>query len=123
MLFPNAANENLQSRLLDFEFTISETGVVSSICKSTEIRISMRCGGLLKIDHLDEDVLDEDISDEDILDNKNILARIHKQIKVRFLHHTARDFLVNTKEGQVILGQRPPPASSIPRAGDEMTSF
>ncbi|KAL9627946.1 MAG: hypothetical protein Q9164_007443, partial [Protoblastenia rupestris] len=126
--FVIATKKSLQSKLLDFKVALPETDVIISMCKDAEIHVLTRCGGLLEVDHPDEnmstedlsdgDISDEDISDEDtpdesISDDYKILASFDSPTKVRFLHRTARDFLVNTKEGQAILGHRPPPASSI----------
>jgi DNA-binding ferritin-like protein (Dps family) len=63
-------------------------------------------------DKPDEDKSDEDIPDEGVPDEDATLAHFHKRTKVRFIHRTAHDFLVETKEGQVILAENPPPAFS-----------
>jgi hypothetical protein len=61
-------------------------------------------------DKPDEDKPDEDKPDEDKPDEDTILAHFHKRTKLRFIHRTAHDFLLETMGGQGILGENPSPA-------------
>jgi hypothetical protein len=44
------------------------------------------------------------------LHEDSTIQHLHQRIKVRFIHRTARDFLVKTKEGQLMLGDTQLPA-------------
>lgn len=132
--FSIATNENLQSILLDFTSPPPRTEDVISMCENAKIRVLTRCAGFLEVDHHDisygdetqEDELDEDELDKNELDEDRFnkggppdeadddprLKQLRWWTKVRFLHRTARDFLLETMDGQAILGENPPPASS-----------
>jgi NACHT domain len=58
----------------------------------------------------DKDGASEDEAGVDERDQHPILAHLINKTRVRFLHRTARDFISDTKEGQIILGDNPAPA-------------
>jgi hypothetical protein len=68
-------------------------------------------------DEADEDEADHEESDPDQANQSQTeedprLACINEQTRVHFIHRTARDFLLDTREGQIILGGYAPPVAS-----------
>ncbi|KAL8937887.1 MAG: hypothetical protein Q9216_004193 [Gyalolechia sp. 2 TL-2023] len=109
-----ALDESLQNRYLDGLEPQIEAGLAER-CKRLTTRILTRCAGMLEV------VPDED-SDSDLKaasgsrrsynpDSVDTLDFHHKS-KIKFLHRTARDFLLETKDGHVISGD---PVDSLER--------
>jgi hypothetical protein len=111
-----ATNNDLQLALLDPRSTPPSIGEIVSMCKNVEVRILACCAGLLEVDHFErretnkyekkEDEVDEADNDQD-QDNLNRreddprLIHLHKRTRVRFIHRTAFDFLLSTRQGHM----------------------
>jgi NACHT domain len=117
-----ATNENLQSLLLDPRSRLPSIADIVSMCKKVEVRV-LACGaGLLEADRFERPKTNEgELADHEDKDqdehNQNTrgddyrLIHLHKETRVRFIHRTARDFLLSTREGQnILLMEDAPPA-------------
>ncbi|KAL9023859.1 MAG: hypothetical protein Q9196_006926, partial [Gyalolechia fulgens] len=105
-----ALDSTLQSNYLD-DLEVQDAAPLAKQCQRLTARILSRCAGMLEIvpykgfDGSAEsrrlatiDSTDEKINPEDTLD-------FHHKSKIKFLHRTAREFLLGTVDGKAIVGE------------------
>jgi hypothetical protein len=109
-----ATNENLQSLLLDPRSRLPSIAEIVSMCKKVEVRVLACCAGLLEADRFerpktnegdwaDHEDKDQDQHNQNTRGDDSRLIHLHEQTRVRFIHRTARDFLLGTMEGHNVL--------------------
>jgi hypothetical protein len=100
-----AFNQSTVNAILESRSKVSE-GELARLCLRTCNQLQVRCAGLLELrtkrgDTFDLDDIKSDIAAEGEVIN-DALERLSR-IEINFVHRTARDFLLDTKEGQSIL--------------------
>jgi hypothetical protein len=101
-----ALNQSTVTAILDSRSKVSADELVR-LCLKTCGQLQVRCAGLLELriwrgDTFDLDDIKSDIAAKEVSIN-GALERL-SDIKIKFVHRSARDFLLDTREGQSILG-------------------
>ena len=124
--FTVAANPYLQASLTETKSPLLLDDILEK-CKTTKLHLSARCAGLVEVHRvvrearddsgfeadelLHDDIANEDGSEIDSSSTSQVtqssafkkLQSLHQSTTVRFIHRSARDFLVDTLDGKKIL--------------------
>jgi len=98
-------NQSTVTAILDSRSEVTDSELVK-LCLKTCRQVQVRCAGLLELRTRGRDTFDLDDIKSDIAAKGGIINDALKRllkIEINFVHRTARDFLLDTKEGQSIL--------------------
>ncbi|CAO1600436.1 hypothetical protein XANCAGTX0491_004125 [Xanthoria calcicola] len=97
-------NPQLQSIILD-DLNPQDPSNLARECEKLKTRIITRSAGLLELSLEDErDTPPNDIPHRAVTHSNHTLA-VHHDTKLKYLHRTARDFLLNTEDGRRLSGK------------------
>lgn len=97
-----ALNGHLQNKYLQ-ELRPQDPGSLISLCEVMKTRILTRCAGLLEVTTATKN--SEHGRDHPVQNSNSSTLEHYHEAKVRFLHRTARDFLLDTQAGHAIAGE------------------
>jgi len=100
-----AFNQSTVTAILDSRSKVS-AGELARLCLRTCNQLQVRCAGLLELRTWRGDTLDlDDIKSDSAAKGETSNGALERLlvIEIDFVHRTARDFLLDTKEGQSIL--------------------